>query len=324
MHSRTTKLSTRQLVAILAGAVILLGMLSLATNQRPFASSELAFTESSASGLKIVPASCESSPQYPHYPGQCAIPSGGCTGAGCTPTVPTVSVTGCTIVAGPSTIVRGSSATIAWGSRYEIFGIPYVTTGTITPVPGTVAQTGSATVSPVTTTTYSGTFSPTGDLSGISSQWLTPVTCSTQITVLDSLPTATQCTAQMFCVGADRYQQNANCSNTRIDTCPYGCSNGVCLGAGAPTAFIRVRPALIASGSTTNVEWSASLVNAASCSVTEDSADINNTWSGSASGSQTSAPIPSRVTYTLSCQALNGTSITRSATVNVVPTFDEN
>jgi hypothetical protein len=40
-------------------------------------------------------------------------------------------------------------------------------------------------------------------------------------------------------------------------------------------------------------------------------------------GGNTSKPITSETTYTLSCIALDGATLTKSATVKVIPTFQE-
>ncbi len=57
--------------AFLAIALIVLAGLSLSniTHRQSLASVEVQFTDSSAHGLQIVPASC---PSYPHYSGDCS------------------------------------------------------------------------------------------------------------------------------------------------------------------------------------------------------------------------------------------------------------
>lgn len=323
MHSRTERISTRQLLILLGMCLVLLVGVSFSGLNRPFVSSEVAFTDASASGLSIVPASC---PSYPHYAGECSPGGGGSGGAGSAVSV-TATGNSCVLALNRNTISSGGSAMLSWSANYSIFGIPYSVNGTITATPntsgapGAVGSTGSYQVNPTVTTTYNGTFTPTGT-TGIPEIWLTPIQCNpTQLNVVAANVGPTQCTLQTYCVGADRYQQSTSCANTFLGTCQYGCSNGTCLGPGAPTAFIRVRPALVASGTSTTVEWSASLVS--SCTVTENNPGFTDSWTG-ASGAQLSSPITSQVIYTLSCAGLNGTSISRTATVNIAPTFDEN
>lgn len=306
----------RQLSALLVFALGVLFFLSYISGSgagRPFVSTEMQFSDGSSSGLSIVPASCPSSP---HYAGECGVGGGGYGGG----STPTISGNACVIGFSPSTIMVGGSSLMAWNSDYRIFNIPFSLSGVISPGPGSVAGSGITTVSPSVSTTYTGTFTPTGSLDGIPSNWLTPVTCSSLITVLQSNPGPTNCSVQNFCVGASVYRQNADCTNTLVQTCTYGCSNGVCLGAPSPTAFIRLRPSLVRSGEATTVEWSASQVS--SCTVTEDNPAISDSWSGS-SGSQTSSGITSRTTYTLSCTGLDASSISRTAEVNISPVPDE-
>ncbi len=78
--------------------------------------------------------------------------------------------------------------------------------------------------------------------------------------------------------------------------------------------------ALVRSGNTTKVNWSAT--NVQSCMVSAPNGD---TWSGlqSALGGNISKLITGETTYTLSCLALHGSTLTKSATVRVIPSFQE-
>jgi hypothetical protein len=88
----------------------------------------------------------------------------------------------------------------------------------------------------------------------------------------------------------------------------------------SPILDLRVIPSLVRSGNTTKVNWSAQ--NVQSCTVTAPNGD---TWSGlqSAIGGETSSPITAETRYTLSCTDLNGTTHTKTATVRIIPTFQE-
>lgn len=302
----------RQLATLLLSVLALLFFVSYIagpSNSQPFVSSEVQFSDGSASGLSIIPASCPSSP---HYAGECGV-SGGDPN-----TPPEVSGNACVIALSPSTVRVGGSAYMAWNSDYRIFNIPFTLTGTISPTPGSVDGSGVTTVSPSVTTTYSGTFTPTGSLAGIPESWLTPVTCSAVLTILPANTGPTNCSVQNFCVGQNVYRQTTSCTNEFIQACPFGCSNGVCLGAPTPTAFLRVRPTLVASGQWTFVEWSASQVS--SCTVSGSNGD---SWTGSA-GIENSSPIVGQTTYTLTCEGVDGSDISRTATVNIAPIFNEN
>ena len=76
----------------------------------------------------------------------------------------------------------------------------------------------------------------------------------------------------------------------------------------------------LGSGNTTKVNWSAT--NVQSCTVSGQTGD---TWSGLQSilGGNVSKPITGETTYTLSCIALDGSTLTKSATVKIIPTFQE-
>ncbi|OGG58377.1 hypothetical protein A2765_05510 [Candidatus Kaiserbacteria bacterium RIFCSPHIGHO2_01_FULL_56_24] len=83
---------------------------------------------------------------------------------------------------------------------------------------------------------------------------------------------------------------------------------------------LRAIPSLVKQGDTTKVNWSAS--NVKTCLVNGQNGD---SWSGLLSlvGGNVSKPITGATTYTLSCIDLTGTSLTKQATVNVIPTFQE-
>jgi hypothetical protein len=94
------------------------------------------------------------------------------------------------------------------------------------------------------------------------------------------------------------------------------CAVGACIPAVPPSSVtFRVTPTLVRSGESVQVAWSAT--NVISCSVSEDSPNINDAWTG-ISDTKTSSPISQRTTYTLSCITDTET-ITRTGTVNIVP-----
>jgi hypothetical protein len=87
-----------------------------------------------------------------------------------------------------------------------------------------------------------------------------------------------------------------------------------------PNLDLRVIPSLLRSGKTTKVNWSATGVS--SCTVAGQNGDA---WSGllSAIGGNISKPITGETIYTLSCIDLSGTTQTKSATVRIIPAFQE-
>ena len=122
---------------------------------------------------------------------------------------------------------------------------------------------------------------------------------------------------------------------TVTDTpCPYaaygyGCQesggSAICLippnpgptGANAAND-LKVSPRLVRKGNTTTVSWD--IEDAASCTVTGTNGD---SWTG-VSGSHVSSPITTTTVYTLNCSStVPGFTYTASATVNIVPIFQE-
>jgi hypothetical protein len=93
-------------------------------------------------------------------------------------------------------------------------------------------------------------------------------------------------------------------------------------GSGSITAdlSLSVVPSLVRSGDTTKVNWSAA--NVQSCKVTAPNGD---TWSAIQSiiGGEMSSPIKAATTYTLTCLDLQGATRTKTATVQILPTFQE-
>lgn len=87
-----------------------------------------------------------------------------------------------------------------------------------------------------------------------------------------------------------------------------------------PDIDLRIIPSLVRSGNTTKVNWSS--VNVRSCSVSAQNGDA---WTGLLSplGGQISKPIAAETTYTLTCLDLNGGTLTKTAKVRIIPTFQE-
>jgi hypothetical protein len=79
-------------------------------------------------------------------------------------------------------------------------------------------------------------------------------------------------------------------------------------------------PSLVHAGDTTKVNWSAA--NVASCKVTAPNGDAWNAVQ-STIGGETSSPIKTATTYTLKCVDLQGITQSKTATVNILSTFQE-
>ena len=86
------------------------------------------------------------------------------------------------------------------------------------------------------------------------------------------------------------------------------------------TSDLSVAPTLVRAGDTTRVGWTASHMK--SCVVTSTNGD---TWTAlnSVVGGEMSSPITQQTTYTLTCSSAIGTQFVSHATVNLVPTFQE-
>jgi hypothetical protein len=307
VHSVVAKMKripTRTLVLFaLLLVAFLLALSFVSTSSSGFRSVELKFTDASRSGALIVPASC---PSYAHYSGECNVPP-----------APNPA-TNCGIAISPNSISSGGSATLGWSANTS-FGLFTLTSeGSINNGVGAVAVTGTLNVSPTVSTVY--TYSGTQYFLAVP---IRTFSCSAAITVAGQPPQEEggSCSAGYYCNGSDLYYRNDTCTSTQfIQNCPNGCSSSACLNPPPPNALIRVVPGLVQAGETTQVEWSAANVLAPSCSVVGSNGDQ---WDDSATGNQTSSPIFTQTTYTLSCTGTNGAAVTETATVNILPIFEE-
>jgi hypothetical protein len=140
------------------------------------------------------------------------------------------------------------------------------------------------------------------------------------------------CSASYSCSGDTIVFNDNNCGSTNITTCvaPAFCSAGSAVCLYPPPAFppignaasghISVRPSIVYPNGTTTVLWN--VTNVSSCSVSGTNGD---SWSGASSGAsgQTSSEITQQTIYTLTCTALDSSSVNESATVNLLPVFQE-
>ncbi|MFQ5541126.1 MAG: hypothetical protein ACE5F4_02680, partial [Candidatus Paceibacteria bacterium] len=89
-----------------------------------------------------------------------------------------------------------------------------------------------------------------------------------------------------------------------------------------PDASISLSaPTLVRSQNATQLSWSASNIEANSCSLSGTNGD---SWTLSgASGTKTSSALSSETIFTLSCTDLNGDPVSTATTVKIAPSFDE-
>lgn len=324
---RLKEIITLGIAAVLFGSLFAYG----APEREPIASAETRFVEYSKSGLQIVPASCASAPSdgwfglleasfgtvdYEHYPGEC---SGGESPPGC-PEGTVLQNGVCVPITPPPTDVCPGDEGI------QTSGPCGGTTDACPNDPGIQASgpCGSTNGCP------SGAIcvppnSNGGCLLGYSSQGGTCVFggCPSGYTFTGGqcVPNGPQC-APFYCVGNQLYENNAQCVGSFVQACAFGCSGGGCLAAPPGTGNITVAPALVRSGETTRVEWTTSDMLANSCFVTENNPDITDSGSGP-SGSFVSSSIRQQTSFTLVCQKQDESTFMDSATVNIIPVFEE-
>lgn len=139
------------------------------------------------------------------------------------------------------------------------------------------------------------------------------------------------CTPAYSCDGDTIIYSDKSCVQTSVTTCvaPAYCSPGssICLyppptpnpGPGT-TGNLQVKPSLVARGATAKLYWN--LTNVTDCSVTGTNGQ---SWTGASStaAGRTTAPIQGRVDFTLTCTALDSSPYTESATVSMLPVFEE-
>jgi hypothetical protein len=99
----------------------------------------------------------------------------------------------------------------------------------------------------------------------------------------------------------------------------WSCVNGSCKAPPPPIANISAVPRLVSPLGTANIGWTST--NAASCTVTGNNGD--GPWSATA-GSHVTSPIASQTTFTLACLGLDGSTIARTAMIDVIPNWKEN
>lgn len=111
-----------------------------------------------------------------------------------------------------------------------------------------------------------------------------------------------------------------SCNGQTVQICAYQCSSGACVAAPVPEATLTAQPSLVRSGNRSVIKWVVQYVS--TCTVVGSNGD---SWASEGDGTfdEESGPILSETTYTLTCDALNGSDITRGVKVGIIPTFEE-
>jgi hypothetical protein len=126
-----------------------------------------------------------------------------------------------------------------------------------------------------------------------------------------------ECSALPYCSGPNLYN---GCTHEIIQSCEWGCANGVCKGTPSPTGSLQAAPSVVQKDHFTTITWSSS--HASACTVTSTN---NDTWTG-LSGIQQSNPLQAQTTFYLHCEGLEDSStatLDKSVIVNVVPNYEE-
>jgi hypothetical protein len=131
-----------------------------------------------------------------------------------------------------------------------------------------------------------------------------------------------QCTLSPVCADETRVlnQCTGITSNCTANGPGWFCAAGQCVPPGPPVASISAVPSLVRPGASSNIAWTSQ--NTTSCTVYGNNGDGGDGWDGT-TGSHASSAIVSQVVYTLVCEGLNGSTITRTATVNIIPNWVE-
>ena len=324
-HARLFHVQKEAAFALILIVLTFVLLAALPDTRQPFASSEVQFTDSSASGLAIVPASC---PSTPDYAGECD-PSPLCNlpsaiaaffGVDCPEPPPTCSngasdYPTCT----PPTCQNGASnyPTCTFTTNTCQNGASNYPTCTFPP---NTCQNGASNYPTCTFTTNT-------CQNGASNYPTCTLTTNTCQNGASNYPTCTfpedtplTCTPLYYCSGSNLYHRSANCQNAFVDSCAFGCDQGECSPAPAPDVVLwQVRPTLVRSGEHVNVSWDTQNVKWCTVSGTNPPGD---SWSGH-SGAELSGPITGSTVYTLSCTGLDNSPVTRSTTVNIIPFWVE-
>ncbi len=139
------------------------------------------------------------------------------------------------------------------------------------------------------------------------------------------------CTPFYSCSGQTIQYTNDLCSTSPVTTCvtPFFCSSGAAVCLNAPPSFnaqgsfsghLQIRPQILPVGGRARVHWD--LSNVESCTVEGSNGD---SWTGEASGAsgRQTSPIVQHTRYTLLCEGSDGSSVSESQVVNILPVFLE-
>src|SRR3989344_1649987 len=215
----------------------------------------------------------------------------------------------CTLSLDPTSVTSGNSSTLSWSSTNS-------TGGTISGV-GAVGPSGSTSVAPSQSTTYTGVFDGPGN-------------STSQCNGGTGVTLTVTCEPAYTCAGQTIQYTNASCQTSSVTTCvapdfgSAGSSTCVAPAAIVVITALEANPSLVLEGETTHLFWRLDNANASACSVTGSGGTTVSAGAASsgADGVET-ASVDSPTTFTLACTGEDGQLFTDSVTVNVVPRWVE-
>lgn len=138
------------------------------------------------------------------------------------------------------------------------------------------------------------------------------------------------CVSQNICSGNNVVD---SCTDEVVQACTGGllCSAGACIEPLPPAAaafgnfsgHLTAKPSLVRMGDTTKLYWNIENVVDSSCSVTGSNGDAWTELAFSGTSGKTTSQIMSRTVFTLTCTGVDNSTFTETATVNIIPVFQE-
>lgn len=274
------------------------------------------FSPNGLTGGLAIPASCESN--YEHFPGECAPPP---------PPAPTVSLS-----ANPTSIIYGQSSTLSWSSSNT-------TSCSLDQGIGGVPTSGSRSVSPANTTTYTlscsgpgGSAQSSANVSVIPKPTVSLKASLLTVEVPNSINLSWSSTNADSCTASGDWSGGKSTNGSESITKPRGnyTFNLSCSGPGGqasgsqnvsviqvPQCFFTASPSNIILPETSTLSWSCNYAGGG-CTINQGIGSVS-----SNSGSLGVHP-PVTTTYTLSCSGLDGSrSFTTTVGVGFIPKLKE-
>jgi len=129
------------------------------------------------------------------------------------------------------------------------------------------------------------------------------------------------CSATYFCSGSNLHYRNAQCGESFVQACAWGCSGSGCLPPPPPEGNITASPSIVRRGETSAISWTTK--NVTSCTVTENNVEINDSWTGNTGTNKPTGVLTQQTVYTLRCTGVDGSTFVDAVTVNIIPVFEE-